>query len=162
MRDGGYKASSDDEVSNDKPGYPGEMPKEKLSDPELALTEQMTVHEGQQKFSRLGWVKLTVCLIVEAIALGSLSVPSAFATVGMVAGVILTVGLGLVAIYTSYVVGQVKLKYPHVGHYSDAVRLIWGRFGYELCSVMFVLFLVLLVGSHALTGEFEISLKSST
>lgn len=71
----------------------------------------------------------------------------------MIPGVILTVGLGLVAIYTSYVVGQVKLKYPHVGHYSDAVGLIWGKFGYELCSVMFVLFLVLLVGSHALTGE---------
>ncbi|KAK4508203.1 hypothetical protein PRZ48_001941 [Zasmidium cellare] len=152
MRDGGYKAASDDEVSNDKPLEAGEMSKEKPVDPELALTEQMTVHEGQQKFSRLGWIKLTVCLIVEAIALGSLSVPSAFATVGMVAGVILCVGLGLIAIYTSYVVGQVKLKYPHVAHYSDAVGLIWGRFGYELCSVMFVLFLVLLVGSHALTG----------
>lgn len=56
------------------------------------------------------------------------------------------------AIYTSYVVGQVALKYPHVEHYTDAVRLIWGRFGYELTSVMFVLFLVLLTGSHTLTG----------
>ena len=32
----------------------------------------------------------------------------------MVAGVILTVGIGLIAIYTSYVVGQVKLAFPHV------------------------------------------------
>lgn len=40
---------------------------------------------------------------------GSLSIPSAFASLGMVAGVILTVGLGLVAIYTSYVVGQVRI-----------------------------------------------------
>lgn len=59
------------------------------------------VYEGEQKYHRLGWKKLTVCLIVEAIALGALSIPSAFATVGMVAGVILSVGLGLVAIYTS-------------------------------------------------------------
>ncbi|KAF2449515.1 hypothetical protein P171DRAFT_194710 [Karstenula rhodostoma CBS 690.94] len=126
----------------------------KKSDPEHSPRgeEAPTIHEGQEKFNRLGWKRLTICLIVEAIALGSLSVPSAFATVGMVAGVILTVGLGLIAIYTSYVVGQVKLRYPHVQHYSDAVRLIWGRFGYELTGAMFAIFLILLVGSHALTG----------
>lgn len=64
-----------------------------------------------------GWKKLTVCLIVEAIALGSLSIPSVFKQTGMVAGVLLCVGLGLIAIYTSYLVGQVKLKYPEIEHY---------------------------------------------
>ncbi|KAF1343783.1 N amino acid transport system protein [Delphinella strobiligena] len=121
-------------------------------EPENDLEPQTTLHEGEQKFQRLGWKRLTICLIVEAIALGSLSIPSAFASLGMVAGVILTVGLGFVAIYTSYVVGQVKLKFPHVDDYADAVQLIWGRFGYELTAVMFVLFLVLVVGSHTLTG----------
>lgn len=91
-------------------------------------------------------------MIVEAIALGALSIPSVFATVGMVAGVLLTVGLGLIAIYTSWLVGQVKLKYPDVTHYSDAVALCWGKFGRELTSVMFVLLLTLTVGSHTLTG----------
>lgn len=126
----------------------------KKSDPELnmPLDKTATVQEGSERFNRLGWKRLTVCLIVEAIALGSLSVPSAFAKLGMVAGVIMCVGLGLIAIYTSYVVGQVKMRYPHVNHYSDAVQLIWGRFGYELVGVMFALFLILLVGSHALTG----------
>lgn len=93
-----------------------------------------------------------ICLIVEAIALGSLSMPSAFASLGMVAGVIVTVGIGLIAIYTSYIVGQVRLKHPHIQHYADAVGLMWGKFGYELTSVMFVLFLVLITGSHVLTG----------
>jgi hypothetical protein len=129
----------------------GEVDSEKGSNGE-ALGKVATIHEGEAKFNRLGWKRLTICLIVEAIALGSLSVPSAFATVGMVAGVLLTVGLGLVAIYTSYVVGQVKMRHPHVAHYSDAVQLIWGRFGYELTGAMFALFLILLVGSHALTG----------
>ncbi|KAF1831760.1 N amino acid transport system protein [Decorospora gaudefroyi] len=126
----------------------------KKSDPELAIPAEKTstLQEGSEKFHRLGWKQLTVCLIVEAIALGSLSIPSAFATLGMVPGVIMCVGLGLVAIYTSYVVGQVKMRYPHVSHYSDAVEIIWGRFGKELAGVMFALFLILLVGSHALTG----------
>ncbi|KAJ5976421.1 Amino acid transporter transmembrane [Penicillium waksmanii] len=34
---------------------------------------------GIQKFSRLGWKRLTIVLIVEAIALGSLSIPQTFA-----------------------------------------------------------------------------------
>ncbi|KAI1401983.1 transmembrane amino acid transporter protein-domain-containing protein [Hypoxylon fuscum] len=107
---------------------------------------------GSAHFKRLGWKRLTVVLIVEAIALGSLGMPQSFATLGMVAGTILSVGLGLIAIYTSYVVGQVKLKYPEVQHYADAGRLILGKFGYELVSVMFVLQLTFLVGSHCLTG----------
>lgn len=108
--------------------------------------------QGDAHFHRLGWKRLTVVLIVEAIALGALSVPSAFATLGMVAGVITTVGMGLIAIYTSYVVGQVKLKFPHVAHYADAGRLMMGKFGYELVGVMFSLQLIFLVGSHCLTG----------
>ncbi len=108
--------------------------------------------QGNAHFTRLGWKRLTVVLLVEAIALGALSIPSAFATLGMVAGVITTIGLGFVAIYTSYVVGQVKLKFPHVAHYADAGRLIFGRIGYELLGAMFSLELIFLVGSHCLTG----------
>lgn len=95
--------------------------------------EKQKAAEGNAHFHRLGWKRLTVVLIVEAIALGCLSLPSAFATLGMVAGVILTVGLGFVAIYTSHVVGQVKLAYPEVSHYADAGRLMFGKFGYEVC-----------------------------
>ncbi|KAL1869999.1 hypothetical protein VTK73DRAFT_2842 [Phialemonium thermophilum] len=110
------------------------------------------IADGTAKFSRLGWKRLTVVLIVEAIALGSLSIPAAFATLGMVAGVICCVGLGFIAIYTSYVIGAVKLRFPEIQHYADAGKLMMGRFGYELIGVMFVLQLVLLVGSHCLTG----------
>jgi hypothetical protein len=114
--------------------------------------EKSKAAEGNAHFHRLGWKRLTVVLIVEAIALGSLSIPNAFATLGMVAGVIVCVGLGLIAIYTSYVVGQVKLAFPHVSHYADAGQLMMGKFGYELVGVMFVLQLTFLVGSHCLTG----------
>ncbi|KAI8960492.1 transmembrane amino acid transporter protein-domain-containing protein [Daldinia sp. FL1419] len=119
---------------------------------DISASEAQKVAMGHAHFKRLGWKRLTVVLIVEAIALGSLSMPAAFATLGMVAGVILSVGLGLLAIYTSHVVGQVKLKFPEVEHYADAGRLIMGKFGYELIGGMFVLQLVFLVGSHCLTG----------
>ena len=71
------------------------------SDKEIGLARDEAVIAGEHKFKQLGWKRLTICLIVKAIALGALSIPSAFASVGMVAGVILTVGIGLIAIYTS-------------------------------------------------------------
>jgi hypothetical protein len=71
----------------------------------------------------------------------------------MFPGVLLTVGLGAVSIFTSYIVGQVKLKFPEVASYADAGRLLLGRFGYELFGAALVLELVMVVGSHALTGS---------
>lgn len=114
--------------------------------------EKARIEGGKAHFKRLSWIRLTVVLIVEAIALGSLSLPAAFATLGMFAGVFLTITVGLIAIYTSYIVGLVKIKFPHVSHYADAGRLLWGRWGYEVVGVMFVLQLTFLVGSHCLTG----------
>ncbi|CAI6091387.1 hypothetical protein V2G26_019277 [Clonostachys chloroleuca] len=108
--------------------------------------------QGAAHFHRLGWKRLTVVLIVEAIALGSLSLPGCFATLGMVAGVITCVGLGLIAIYTSHVVGQVKIKFPKVTHYADVGTLLWGRTGYEIIGFMFSMQLIFLVSSHTLTG----------
>lgn len=130
----------------DPPQYDGDIVGE------MSERERNIYDQGCDKFHRLGWKRLTVILIVEAIALGSLSIPSSFATLGMVAGVICCVGLGLVAIYTSYIVGQVKLAFPNVASYADAGTLMWGRVGYEVINIMLILQLILLVGSHTLTG----------
>jgi amino acid permease len=116
------------------------------------LTQPASMEEGEHKFHKLGWKRLTICLIVEAIALGSLSLPSVFATLGMVPGILITVTIGLLAMYTSYIIGNVKLKYPHIKDYAEALGLIWGNFGYQLAGVMFFGLLILLVGSHVLTG----------
>ncbi|KAL6707239.1 hypothetical protein ACN47E_004227 [Coniothyrium glycines] len=108
---------------------------------------------GNAHFHRLGWKRLAVVTIVEAIALGALSLPRAFATLGMFPGVFLTITLGCVSIFTSYLVGQVKLKFPEVASYADAGKLLLGRVGYEIFGAALVLELVMVVGSHALTGS---------
>ena len=122
---------------------------------EIDLVGEMSEKErlGESKFKRLGWKRLTVILIVEAIALGSLSLPKAFSSLGMVAGVICTVGIGLIAIYTSWIVGKVKVMFPEITDYAEAGRLLCGRFGYEAVYLMLVLQLTLLTGSHTNTGE---------
>ncbi|ETS04877.1 transmembrane amino acid transporter [Trichoderma reesei RUT C-30] len=113
--------------------------------------------QGNAHFHRLGWKRLAIVTIVEAIALGALSLPAAYHTLGMFPGVFLTITLGLITIFTSYLVGQVKLAYPQVSHYADAGRLLFGRFGYELLGAAMVLELVMSVGSHALTGSIALS-----
>lgn len=119
---------------------------------EVTEFEKRKILDGKAKFSRLGWKRLTIVLIVQAVALGSLSIPGAFATLGMVAGVICSIGIGLIAIYTSYIVGQVKVRYPHVEHYPAAGGLMFGRWGAEAFGVMVTLQLLLLTASHCLTG----------
>lgn len=108
---------------------------------------------GHAHFRRLGWRRLAIVTIVEAVALGALSLPGAYHTLGMVAGVVLTISLGCVAIFTSYIIGQVKLAHPDVSNYADAGRLLFGRVGYEVFGIALVCELILVVGSHALTGS---------
>lgn len=103
------------------------------------LDREGRVLDGSEKYKKLSWQRLTICLIVEAIALGSLGIPGAFANLGMVAGVILTIGLGFCAIYAGDIVGQVYCKYPHVKDFGDALGLIGGRPGYWIGSAMFCL-----------------------
>jgi hypothetical protein len=121
-------------------------------DPDLSDTERQQILEGTAKFRRLGWKRLTVISIVEAIALGSLGLPSAFATLGMVAGTIMTIGLGFVAIYAGYSIGETKLKYPEIGHYADVGRLLLGDIGSKIFVGSFVALLIFVIGSHCLTG----------
>lgn len=114
--------------------------------------EKQIYQGGVEKFNQLGWKRLTIVLIVEAVALGTLSIPATFAKLGMVAGVICCVGIGLIAVYTSYIIGQVKVKFPHISNYPDAGRQMFGRWGYEIIFVMLCLELLLSAGSHCLTG----------
>lgn len=114
--------------------------------------EQDRAIQGSKKFNRLGWKRLTICLIVEAIALGSLSLPAAFSTLGMVAGVISSIVIGLIATYAGYIVGAVKIKYPEIENYPDIGRLLLGETGFWIITCAFVVGIMLGVGSHCLTG----------
>ncbi|KAJ5172126.1 hypothetical protein N7492_004719 [Penicillium capsulatum] len=114
--------------------------------------EKQIYQGGVEKFNQLGWKRLTIVLIVEAVALGTLSIPATFAKLGMVAGVICCIGLGLIAVYTSYIIGMVKVKFPHISNYPEAGRQMFGRWGYEIVFAMLCLELLLAAGSHCLTG----------
>lgn len=108
------------------------------------------------RYRTLHWWQCGMIMIAETISLGILSLPSAIATLGLVPGVILIAGLGLLATYTGYVIGQFKLRYPHVHSMGDAGEILFAplglpRFGREFLGTAQLLFLVFIMGSHILT-----------
>lgn len=116
------------------------------------------VEEGDVEYRSLTWWQAAMIMIAETISLGILSLPSVLATIGMVGGVILIAGLGIVATYTGYVIGQFKMAYPFVHSMADAGEVVfapwgprWAAFGREFLGAAQTIFLVFSMGSHILT-----------
>ena len=99
-------------------------------------------------------------MIAETISLGILSLPKALSTLGLIPGLILLVGLGALASYTGFVIGQFKLLHPEVHSMGDAGYILFGRFGRELLGAGQLIFIIFIMGSHILT--FSIMMNAIT
>jgi amino acid permease len=111
---------------------------------------------AETKYRTLTWWQCGMIMIAETISLGILSLPSAVAVLGLVPAIILIVGLGILATYTGYVIGQFKLRYPQVHSMGDAGELLFhplglSRFGREFMGTAQLFFLIFVMGSHLLT-----------
>lgn len=69
-------------------------------------------------------------------------------------GILLIAGLGIVATYTGFVIGQFKLRYPHIHNMADAGEVMLGPIGREIFGLGQMLFLVFIMGSHILTFRY--------
>lgn len=88
--------------------------------------------------------------------------PSTFATVGMVPGIICTIGVGLIAIYSSLHIGATWIEDQALIDYPTACRKLGARmfgprfgpgFGYWFTTAAFLLLLTFTTASHVLTGK---------
>jgi hypothetical protein len=61
--------------------------------------------------------------------------------------------MSVIAIYASYIVGLVRLKYLHLLHHVGFGCLLIGVIGDKIFAAAFVAFMTLTVGSHSLTGR---------
>ncbi|KAI9727151.1 MAG: hypothetical protein M1828_007352 [Chrysothrix sp. TS-e1954] len=116
--------------------------------------------DGDVQFKTMSWWHVGLLMIAETISLGILSLPWALATLGFVCGLVLLVGLGVVAGYAGYVIGQFKLAHPEVFCMADAGAVLfqniapkhnseaWGR---RIFGIGFVIFLVFIMAAHILT-----------
>lgn len=111
---------------------------------------------NEVKYRTMHWWQAAITMIAETISLGILSLPSVLGTIGLVGGLVTLIGLGIVATYTGYVIGQFKLAYPHIHNMADAGEVLfepigWGSVGREVFGAAQVIFLIFIMGSHILT-----------
>ncbi|OCH93824.1 hypothetical protein OBBRIDRAFT_832292 [Obba rivulosa] len=104
------------------------------------------------KYRTMEWWKAAALMLAETVSLGILSIPSAFASVGMVAGCILIIGLGLIATASGYLIGSFKVRYPQVHNMADAGYILAGPIGREVLGAAQIIFMIFICGSHVLTG----------
>lgn len=69
-------------------------------------------------------------------------------------------GLGALTTYTGYVLGQFKIRYPHIHNMSDAAEILFGAWGREIATAAQILFFIFLMGAHILT--FSIMMNTLT
>ncbi|KAL2404261.1 DnaJ-like protein subfamily C member 7-like protein [Exophiala dermatitidis] len=114
--------------------------------------------EDGVKYRTMAWWQCTMIMIAETISLGILSLPSVLATIGMLPGAILIIGLGIVATYSGYVIGQFKMAHPWVHNMADAGYVLFrplgprcGAVAREFFGAAQTIFLIFSMASHILT-----------
>ena len=117
------------------------------------------------KYKTMKWWQASMIMIAETVSLGILSLPSVLATIGFAPGMILIAGLGAVATYTGYTLGQFKLKYPWVHNLADVGEILCDPLGFpavgrELFGAAQICFLVFVMGSHILTFSIMLNVVS--
>ncbi|KAI9374411.1 transmembrane amino acid transporter protein-domain-containing protein [Aspergillus egyptiacus] len=115
---------------------------------------------AEVKYKVLKWWQCGLLMVAETVSLGVLSLPAAVAGLGLVPAVIILVLLGLFATYTGFVIGQFKMRYPHVTNFADAGGVLLGRFGYEFMGIAQMLFFIFVMASHLVT--FTVAMNTLT
>ncbi|KXL51577.1 MAG: hypothetical protein FE78DRAFT_135546, partial [Acidomyces sp. 'richmondensis'] len=103
-------------------------------------------------------------MVAETISLGILSLPAALSTMGIIPGVTLIVMLGIMAMYTGFVIGDFKLAYPHVENFADALQIVCGKYGNVGRAFGWVFqetLLLFIIAAHILTFGVELNVLTN-
>ncbi|KAJ5641483.1 hypothetical protein N7490_005483 [Penicillium lividum] len=115
---------------------------------------------AEVKYKVMRWWQCGLLMVAETVSLGVLSLPSAVATMGLVPSIIVLLGLGVITTYTGYIMGQMKLRFPHITTMSDAGEVIGGKFGREFVGACWIIFFIFIMASHLLT--FTVAMNTIT
>ncbi|MCJ1475232.1 hypothetical protein MMC13_003893 [Lambiella insularis] len=152
--DAGLQVSNEETSTGERDAEKGQVPGNTQVDP---FGDESN---AEVKYRTLHWWQAGMIMIAETISLGILSLPSVLATIGMIPGMLLILVLGCLATYTGFVIGQFKLRYPHVHNMADAGEVMLGPIGREVFGFAQISFLVFCMGSHILT--FSIMMNTLT
>ncbi|KAI0348690.1 amino acid transporter [Trametopsis cervina] len=112
------------------------------------------------QYKTLTWQFVSVLMMAEIISTGMLSLPNAMAVVGIVPALIITIFLGVFALYTAKLLIDFKLNHPGVHSMGDAGYILFGPIGREVLSAGTIIFAIFAAGSVLLSGQQALSTLS--
>ncbi|QEU58979.1 hypothetical protein KDRO_B02440 [Kluyveromyces lactis] len=111
--------------------------------------------EGHQiKYKTSSWQHITGLMLSEYIILAMMSFPWSYSVLGLIPGLILTVFVAGVVLYTSFIILDYCEKFPHLKNACDiGQHLFWGsNFAWYATAVCYVANNTLIQGVHVLVG----------
>ncbi|KDQ19048.1 hypothetical protein BOTBODRAFT_153954 [Botryobasidium botryosum FD-172 SS1] len=117
---------------------------------ELVQEEQ----EHQIKYRTCSWQKTAALLFSEYICLAILSFPWSFSVLGMALGVVITILMAAIVLYTSLILWRFCLKHPEVRDVCDIGRILFGGsdLAYNLTAIFFFFNNTFIQALHVLVG----------
>ncbi|RKU44059.1 hypothetical protein DL546_006191 [Coniochaeta pulveracea] len=119
------------------------------------LNKQIALEENASiKYRTCSWQKTAALLFSEYICLAIMSFPWSYSVLGLVPGLILTVVVALIVLYTSLVLWEFCLRHPEVRDVCDIGQMLfWGKkWAWYATAVMFLLNNTFIQGLHVLVG----------
>ncbi|KAL4809576.1 transmembrane amino acid transporter protein-domain-containing protein [Aspergillus unguis] len=131
--------------------------------PNLGLSDSESGEIGRQielesdnsiKYRTCSWQKTAALLFSEYICLAMMSFPWSYSVLGLVPGLILTVFIAGVVLYTSLIIWRFCLRHPHIRDVCDiGQHLFWdSKIVWYLTAIMFLLNNTFIQGLHCLVG----------
>ncbi|MCJ1308174.1 hypothetical protein MMC25_001826 [Agyrium rufum] len=124
-------------------------------DSAISVGKQMELESSNAiKYRTCSWQKTAALLFSEYICLAIMSFPYSYSVLGLVPGLILTVVMAALVLYTSLVLWEFCLRHPEVRDVCDLGQMLFynWRWVWYATAVMFLLNNTFIQGLHVLTG----------
>ncbi|KAK1753276.1 amino-acid permease [Echria macrotheca] len=119
------------------------------------LTKQREIEDGKAiQYRTCSWQKTAALLFSEYICLAIMSFPWSYSILGLVPGLILTVFVAGIVLYTSLVLWEFCLRHPEVRDVCDIGQMLfWNKkWAWYATAVMFILNNTFIQALHVLVG----------
>ncbi|KAH7886490.1 transmembrane amino acid transporter protein-domain-containing protein [Phlebopus sp. FC_14] len=116
------------------------------------------------KYKTCSWQKTAALLFSEYICLAVLSFPWSYSVLGLLPGIILTVSVAAIVLYTSLILWSFCLKHPQIRDVCDVGRILFGgsNLAYNVTALFFILNNTFIQALHVVVGAELINTLSSS
>ncbi|CAI6251364.1 unnamed protein product [Periconia digitata] len=151
---GSLNGPDHDRTKSGVPGAPGhDTDGDETSS--VGVGKQIAMESGNAiQYRTCSWQKTAALLFSEYICLAIMSFPWSYSILGLVPGIILTVVIAALVLYTSLICWQFCIKHPDIRDVCDLGQMIFynHRWAFWATAVMFILNNTFIQGLHCLVG----------